>query len=750
MITFDILEKLGYTQQHTSPYYYLSEFINLSIENIPDIKKWVYDVECYPDFFSVTFIPADTSKQLIKKYVKADISNNIPKLVKTLRNMKCVIFVITDTESAKNLQLFITTHLLYRIGFNNIGYDDLLMGLIKQFDESTIERGSVRKLNNNAADGEPLWVDRSINEVLYKVSNAIIFDKLEYSDRNKLSLPGISLDVLKVNRLDKLGISLKKAAVAIRWYRIQDLPYSPNLYINASPNSKNKYVFNVLTYNINDVLITIAAFKVSRNEFKMRAGISKTFGVDVYSLSRSAAGDAILENKYAELLGKNRYSFIKGRTYRKAIPFVDIIDEKLSFTTPEFKALHHDLIRTTAYVSGQPNYKKFEKIIIYDNTKYKLALGGLHSVDRPMYIKSTSEYSYIDADVRSYYPNLMLNLFIHPRHLNPNIFLAVIELMLNDRLEAKSKSKDTSLSAEDLEKYFYINSGLKISINNIFGKMGYDGWLYDLRAMYKTTINGQLKLFSLIEKLYLAGIHTISANTDGIIAKVPEGRKNAYYELCHQWEKENNLSLEFTNYNRYLCTSVNDYIAVKSDGEIKRKGDFVIDISLDKGYSAPIIPIALSNWLLHNIKIEDTIHNEKNIHNFVYSQKVGSNMQLFALYIHDGKLIEEQLQSTNRYYVSNYGVSLIKRYLPENSNYYKSGKVREFALKKNEYVQIINDLPYNYSLSNVNRTFYIREAYAILNKSLRLDYKLITGTKSSSSKGGKSGISGTLFDNIYE
>lgn len=752
MITYEIAKRNGFTATDENPFLYLAEFINKPINLIPNIKKWAYDIECYPDFFSLTAIPADTSKQLIKKYAHADITNNIARAVKTLRNMNCHIFIIRKGNPIRELRDFIDQRMIMRIGFNNIGYDDPLLGLIKLLKDEAVDYGCIKKPNLFATDTKDTWTYLPITTLLYRMSNEIINIGLPYQDRKRLDLKGLSLDVLKVNRLDMLGISLKKAGVALRWYRIQDLPFVPGAELDTYNGLLTGKLFSTLTYNINDVLITIVGFKSSRNEFKMRAGISKSFGVPVYSLSRSAAGDKILERKYAEISGKNMYRVMQGRTNRKAVPFVDIIDESIKFETPEFQKLYHDLIRTTAYVAGHEKYVKFVRHVIFDGTKYKMALGGLHSVDRPMYLKSTSEFTYRDADVRSYYPYLMLTLFICPRHLDPNIFLNALELMINDRVDAKAKQKDTSLSEAEREVYKYINEGLKISINNIFGKLGYHkGWLYDLRAMYKTTINGQLKLFRLIEMLYLKGIHTVSANTDGIICKVPTGKEDEYYAVCKQWQKDNNLVLEYNDYDRYLGTSVNDYIAINKQGSIKRKGDFVTDIKIDRGYSAPIVAKSLSEWFLSDIPLRDTIYNDKNIHNFVYSQKVGHDMELFITYVDKstGQVRKDKLQNTDRYYVSKSGMALTKQYIPSHRNYLTTeGKPKQFALKKGEYVRIINDLPYNYSLSDLNRTYYVRDAQNILDKALRLDHKLITGTRSTKklSGTGKSGIAGTLFD----
>lgn len=745
MITYEYLLKKGYHSTSKNPYLYLQEFVNPTPDKFPDINKWVYDVEDYKDFFSVTFIPADTSKQLIKKYCRADMTHNIRALVKTMRNMNVVIFTIREGDGCESLKEFLITKAIYRIGFNNIGYDDPMLSILVKTNDEVAKSGYIPKLNILSKRSDK-YIMKSLNTILYELSNKIVNDGLTWEELKALTFRGIQLDILKLHRLRELGVNLKKVAVILMWYRIQDLPYVPGLQLNTPKAIEEGRIFNTLTYNINDVLITLVAFKKSRNEFKMRAGISKTLGVNVHTLSRSATGDKILESKYSEISGKPVWKFNKLRTVRKAVPFVDIIDESITFETETFKKLYDKLMRTTTYVKGHPKYKEFKYELIFDGTKYKMALGGLHSVDRPMYLESTDKYDYIDADVSSYYPNIMLNLFICPKHLDPNIFLAVIDIMLHDRIEAKKLQRDKSLTLDAIIKYKFINEGLKISINNLYGKLGYQhGWLYDLRAMYKTTINGQLMLFKLIEMLYLEGISTVSANTDGIICKVPKGKKDTYLKVCRKWEKLFNFDLEFTNYSKYLATSVNHYIAIKDTGALKKKGEFVKELSFEKGYKAPIVPIVLEQWFLNNVDIKEAIRSNKNPFNFMYSQKVGNNMELFVLTVNPvtGKVEEEKLQKTDRYYVTTNGQVLIKRYHPTHKNYTLRGNVRNFNLKKGQYVNIVNDIDYNHKLTNINYGYYIKEVNRILDRAFHLDHKLITGTKS------KSGISGNLFEN-YE
>jgi DNA polymerase elongation subunit (family B) len=162
-------------------------------------------------------------------------------------------------------------------------------------------------------------------------------------------------------------------------------------------------------------------------------------------------------------------------------------------------------------------------------------------------------------DVASYYPNLIINNGFYPSHLGPR-FIEVLKTITKERMQAK---KDGDKVKAD---------GLKITINSIFGKLGYEYfWLFDAKQFISTTVNGQLGLLMLIEQLYLGGINVISANTDGVVCSIPRELEATYYKIAKEWEKKTGLELEFTPYKKYIRRDVNSYITEKPDGDTKEK-----------------------------------------------------------------------------------------------------------------------------------------------------------------------------------
>jgi hypothetical protein len=248
-------------------------------------------------------------------------------------------------------------------------------------------------------------------------------------------------------------------------------------------------------------------------------------------------------------------------------------------------------------------------------------------------------------DVASYYPNLIINNKFYPEHLGED-FITVLKRITNERLKAKASGDKVKAD------------GLKITINSIFGKLGLEQfWLLDPKQLLSTTVSGQLGLLMLIEDLHENGINVISANTDGVVCKIPRKLESAYYEVAKRWEEKTGLSLEYTAYKKYVRRDVNSYITEKEDGSTKEKGLFLKKVDLKKAYKMPIVSKALYHYFINGTPVKETLESCTDIMEFCISQKTGSN---FILEHHTTDGVEK-LQKTNRYFLSKKGGLLIKR-----------------------------------------------------------------------------------------
>lgn len=627
---------------------------------------YIYDIETYNNFFSATFKNYETKE--IKQFVIFKNHNDLLSLID-----------------------FITNPNLWLAGYNNYSFDNQILKYL--YDN---------KKNFSTLSGDDLCY------IIHTFALSII----EEDTRNySYFLPFKSLDLMKIGGLYQK--SLKLVGTVMKWPKLQDLPI-PN-----DQDIKVEDVTTILKYNLNDVEITERLFELMEPAIQLRAEVSKEYDINAWSESDSGIANKLLEKFYSESTGLEPRDFKDLRTKRGKIFFQDVIMPDVFFRTDNMMEFLTKLRKSILFESTPFMKKSF----ILHGTKYVMGVGGLHSQDEGGLFEETEDVKIIDADVGSYYPTMIINNNIHPKHLGDS-FIKQYKEIRDYRIDAKHKSKDQSLSEEERTKYKAIQEAFKIILNSSYGKMKYENhWLYDPLSALQITINCQLYLLMLIEYLGEQDFNVISANTDGIITLVPKDREEEYYKICKQWEEATQFTLEFVYYKKYARRDVNNYLSITVDGIIKAKGDFIYpDLSkinedpflLRRGFDRPIIPLALNKYFIEGIPIEDTIRNHKDIYDFCTSQKTDKKFINEYHTIKNDSLHVKKLQQSVRYYVSNSGGSLYKKRIEDGGmiNYCVGYNVTIF----NDYVEKEDyDINYNY---------YIKETQKIIDQVINPQLKL--------------------------
>jgi len=302
---------------------------------------------------------------------------------------------------------------------------------------------------------------------------------------------------------------------------------------------------------------------------------------------------------------------------------------------------------------------------------------------------------YIDADVSSLYPSLLIKLGACPAHLDAGIFVPRYQWLRDTRVKAKK------------EKNMLIADTYKLSLNGTYGNLiNQYSWLYDPQAAMTITLNGQLMLSMLSEQLTDAEMKVDSLNTDGITTILKKKDLPKYYEICKAWEKHTELELEYAYYYKVIRRDVNSYIAWYADEDgkplrdkdgnavMKQKGFFLSDVKLGKGFDKPVVKKALTEYFINGTPVEEYIKNHDNIYDFCMMQKMSSKFQAVC----NG----ENLQKTNRFYASNnlsagylFKVdkqTLQKKHVMKDSgvtifNDYKKLKIKDYEINYNYYIR---------------------------------------------------------------
>lgn len=610
------------------------------------MRKFIYDLEVFPNFFSATFKNVDT-KEIEVFYIHDE-----------------------NTRDLFYLKKFIKSN-IYLIGYNNDKYDNLLLNKILTSEVTCGDLFNLSKLI--ISNRESFFLNKKIKEL--------------YSYKK----PYKSLDLMMIHRFDKLMVGLKQCSVNLKWHKIQDLPKAYDAKVTCGE------IYNILEYNLNDVLITERLFEVSLEEVQLRQSVGKKYDVDLMNASRSKMADILMTKMYADASNLKFNDFKDLRDTETVINFSDIIWDKISYSTPSMQAVLDKIKNTTIDISsGNIN---FNISVIIDSCKHDIAKGGLHSNNKPDIYESTDSVKLIDVDFGSFYPSLMINLDTYPPQLG-NVFLDVLKTITVQRLAAK-KNKD-KVEAD----------ALKIVINSCYGKLGFEkGYMYSPKSMYTVTVNGQLILLMLIEQLSNIGVECFYSNTDGATFKVPIELQDEFYKVCNDFVKFVNIDLEYTEYSKCIIRDVNNYLITKPNGEVKEKGVFVTDIQLDKGFDMPIVAKAVKAYYIDNVPIREFVENHEDIYDFCKSQKVGGQYKVERHYIEDSKYCIEVMQKTNRYYVSKRGDVLYKKKGDQLNNlvagftvtlfndYFES---EDYKIDYDYYVHEANALIYNFDKSQLS------------------------------------------------
>lgn len=723
-----------------------------------------YDVEIFPNLFSVTFVDL---KDYLNAFRDCIDDKGRPKAITEcltvaeikhrLDAVKSDIFYISDTDDSQLLPLvsyingmqatYITqtdnptgvTQEAVRydlFGFNNSGYDDyMIKGFLMNFNRFDSTKYLIEWLYNLSkrivslqGDRDAFYNDKEIELIKnYRLPYASVDLQRVYG----LHAATVNTDKETGERI-KFGKSLKQTSINLKWHELLDfrLPSIDeeeyNTYWIKQPNIKNltidevnklitndfdryvlpKYVEEMLHYNKNDVFLCCEMVRQKPDEVKLRYSISNAFGINVLCSARANIADKLTTKFYADMSGLRPKQFIKERTERTRLSFKKIIFPHIKFKTKQLQDMLAEMMQVSI---TRTNKDAFSKEIEFYGTKYTLATGGIHSQDPPRVCKSDENFVYIHHDYTSYYPSIMISYNVYPKHLDRGVFVKMLDYLKQTRVKCKhTKDEDKHIIKGVPNKIGA--EALKIVINSIYGKLGSETFfLYDRFAQMQVTINGQLMTMTLIEELELNGIHVISANTDGIVIRLPRDKFNLYKEITDRWNKTNKMDADYEEYNIIVSRDINNYFDIQTDGSVEFKGaldpkQYLKD--LKKGYDAPIVAKAVYEYFVNNTPVMETLRNHKDILDFCKTQNVGKQFDVIYGVVEDYKIKFVHSQSHVRFYVSNKGVSIQKEHKT-------TGKRTKLAGGKP--VIILNSLDdKSIEERNINYAYYYDECYKII------------------------------------
>ena len=626
----------------------------------------VYDIETMQELFLIDIYNPETNEH--HEFMVSNWQNDLDSMIKFIELHKDYYFV---------------------------GYNSL------RFDSQVVEW--IIKSNDNWYELSNLEICAKIAQKAADVIHDANFDVFPEYREEQLSFKQI--DVFKVNHYDNKNrrVSLKRLEFEMDLENIEEMPIH-----HTKTNMTEEEIEITRNYCRNDVYATYEFYKVTigdcehplykgNDQIGLRLDIQEEFGIPCLNYSDSKIGDEMIKKFYCQEKKISYTDLPKKGFFRKEVAVKKCIADYVSFKTKE---LQQFLIRIKKMKLGTKD--DFKESISFYNNIYSFMKGGLHTENKPEIFEADEEHLIIDLDVSSYYPAIIINNGRYPGHLGKE-FLSGYKQMFNKRLELKPLAKKD-------KRIKGIVGALKLAVNSVYGKSSdMQNWIYDRQLTMFTTITGELSLMMLIEAYELEGIHIISANTDGVTIEIHKEKLEKMFEINEWWQTLTQYELERTDYQKIIFSTVNDYIAIKTDGEIKKKGDFLTDFELHKNKSARIVPMALEQYYVHNIPIESTIRTHTNIYDYALRQKASKDFH-YEGHSKENKTIYNKLI---RYYVSNTGEKLLKVKNPECI----TNAVDVSQVEAGDWViHVCNFLPKDHPLDNINYEYYIEKAQRIIDK----------------------------------
>lgn len=485
-----------------------------------------YDVEIFPNLFSITFVDmkdyldtfsdcvddkgnpiALTEKLTVKEIkerldkVKSDVfyisdtdDSQLLEMVAYINSMQAHYETYTDDDG--NIQQYPVRYDLF--GYNNSNYDDMMirafMCRFNQFDNTKELIKYLYKTSKRIIelqdDKEAFYKDNEVEMLRqYRLPYATVDVQRIYA----LNSAGVNIDKDTGERV-KFGKSLKQTSINLKWHELLDFKLPPideeeadiywrkqNHYKGMSVEELNslinndfdryvlpKYVHDMLHYNKNDVFLVCEIARQKPDEIKLRYSLGAAFKLNLLCASRANIADRLLVKFYSERSGLRKERFEKLRTERTRLSFNKVIFDNIHFETKELQDVLKEMKTIAIYRTSKD---AFSKEIKFKGTTYTIATGGLHSKDIPGVYRSDETNVFVHFDISSFYPSIMVAYNIAPKHLNEKVFVQMVDYFRTTRIKAKHTKDEDEQVVKGVHNKLAAEA-LKIVINAIYGKFG--------------------------------------------------------------------------------------------------------------------------------------------------------------------------------------------------------------------------------------------------------------------------------------
>lgn len=570
---------------------------------------YVYDIEVFQNIFHCSVKNTETNN--IYKFEISERKNQLRELVKFFKQVDK--YITWGDYYTTNIN--IPANVIF-CGYNNLHYDNPIINYIIEYEDKLMQ-----------------YNIPTICSSIFNLSKTITTsseDNIDAWKHWKYQIWFDTFDILTMLYSNKLRVGLKEIQVTMQYPNVQEFvcDWTKPLPLEDFDS--------MIDYNINDIESTSELLNRCKKDVDLRIAIEDEYGVRVLSKDGVNIGMNILTQKYLEKTGLTWQDIKDLRSPMSVIPLKDVILPFIKYDSPILQRVLDDMKNQIV----SPGRKGYENKFVFNNLRYSVGVGGIHSVNSPEIIIPRDDEMLIDIDVASLYPSMLIEYEFYPKHLGKE-FLEVYKQIKDERIEAKHNGDKVK------------NETLKLALNGLSGNLQNEhNFCYSPFAVMQIRINGQLLLLMLAEKLTQIGCRIVQANTDGLFVLLKKDAYSKVNSICREWEQLTKLTLEEDRFKAMYQYAINDYFAITEDNKVKEKGMFITAVKLGKGLTPKIIPKAVISFFKDGIPVEDTIKNCTDIRDFLMSEKTGKQWHV--------EYMNEEQQRTNRFYASTNGGYLWK------------------------------------------------------------------------------------------
>ena len=620
---------------------------------------YVYDIEVFQNIFHCSVKNTETND--IYKFEISERKNQLRELVKFFKQVDK--YITWGDYYTTNIN--IPANIIF-CGYNNLHYDNPIINYIIEYEDKLMQ-----------------YNIPTICSSIFNLSKTITTsseDNIDAWKHWKYQIWFDTFDILTMLYSNKLRVGLKEIQVTMQYPNVQEFvcDWTKPLPLEDFDS--------MIDYNINDIESTSELLNRCKKDVDLRIAIEDEYGVRVLSKDGVNIGMKILTQKYLEKTGLTWWDIKDLRSPMSVIPLKDVILPFIKYDSPILQRVLEDMKNQIV----SPGRKGYENKFVFNNLRYSVGVGGIHSVNSPEIIIPRDDEMLIDIDVASLYPSMLIEYEFYPKHLGKE-FLEVYKQIKDERIEAKHNGDKVK------------NETLKLALNGLSGNLQNEhNFCYSPFAVMQIRINGQLLLLMLAEKLTQIGCRIVQANTDGLFVLLKKDVYSKVNSICREWEQLTKLTLEEDRFKAMYQYAINDYFAITEDNKVKEKGMFITTVKLGKGLTPKIIPKAVISFFKDGISVEDTIKNCTDIRDFLMSEKTGKQWHV--------EYMNEEQQRTNRFYASTNGGYLWKWKYSNDSDAksYQNMLTASGVTLLNKF----DDKPIEER--KINYRYYIIEAYKII------------------------------------